>query len=212
MEQTLNLSKRLKHEMTSLTTNPRVQSYFQFESIEPGTDPNTFYIYGYLLPRIEPYKSGSFKVLITITSTFPFQPPNMNFLTKIYHPAIYDDVSKSEFHGGRCKTTWNPTTRIIDWLEQNVNIIDRPEDIQAYCLKNEQAKKLYDENKVEYNKKVLVMIEKYSNLRSKQSFISLKYAAKQFIRRQLDFDSAKINQLPLSTNLKHYLDPPLKAN
>jgi hypothetical protein len=59
---------------------------------------------------------------------------------------------------------------------------------------------LYDQNKDEYKKKVLVIIEKYSYPRPNQSIISLKFVAKQMIRKQLDFQPGKVNQLPLSSS------------
>ncbi len=138
---------------------------------------------------------------ITLPERSAFRPPRLTFLTNIYHPAVPADLSKPCFHA-----EWGTATRITQWIEQNVNVIDRPEAIETYCMKNREAKQLYDQNKYEYEKKVMALIEIYSYPRANQSIISLKFASKQIIRRQLDFQSKKINQLSLPKKLKEYLN------
>jgi ubiquitin-protein ligase len=56
--------KRVITELKILTMDPDVQSYFYYESSSADKESKCFIIYGYLLPRTEPYKSGAYKVRI----------------------------------------------------------------------------------------------------------------------------------------------------
>ncbi|CAF1208744.1 unnamed protein product [Rotaria sordida] len=104
----------------------------------------------------------------------------MELLTYIYHPAVRNNISEP-------------------------HVIDQPEAIGTYCMFNPEAKMLYDENRAEYEEIALTMVKKYSCSRSDLSIISLKFTVKKIILKHLDFDSAKINQLPLFDHLKEYL-------
>jgi hypothetical protein len=94
---------------------------------------------------------------------------------------------------------------MIKWL---VKIIDQPGAAEIYCAMDLKAKILYDQNRAEYEKKALAMVKEYSCPCLNRSLILLKFAANQMILTQLDFDSAKTNQLPLSSSLKQYLNSP----
>ncbi|KAI1721123.1 ubiquitin-conjugating enzyme domain-containing protein [Ditylenchus destructor] len=41
-----------------------------------------------LFPDREPYNKGAFKVTVNFPAEYPFKPPRVTFLTKIYHPNI----------------------------------------------------------------------------------------------------------------------------
>lgn len=201
--------KRVMTELKILTMHPDVQSYFYYESSGQDKEWNRFCIYGYLLPRTEPYKNGAYKVRIILPAEFPFRPPILDLLTYIYHPAIENNISQPRF----CKCphkAWTLGTYIGQWLEHYVNIIDQPDPPhRIYCVRNPEAEQLYYQNKEEYERKALAMVQKYSYIRPHRSIISLKFVAKQIICKQLVFQSAKIGQLPLSTSLKQYLNSSL---
>jgi hypothetical protein len=69
-----------------------------------------------------------------------------------------------------------------------------------------QAKKLYHENKTQYNERALQMVKEYAHPRPIWQVISLKQTTKQIIYKKLDYQSLKINQLPLPKSLKQYLN------
>ena len=206
----VNPSKRLLMELKMLTTNLEVQSYFHYEGIENDKKLKRFVIYGYLLPRTEPYKYGSYKVRIELPVEFPFKNPKIYLLTYIYHPAIKESTDEQRFCTCRYGQ-WNPFSHISQVIKHCINIIDRPENDNSYCVQHIEARQLYHENKIEYNQRAFDMVKKYSYPRPDQSIISLKFAVKQVIRKQLHFDSTRINQLDLSNRLKQYLNSSLNG-
>lgn len=40
-------------------------------------------------PRDTPYEEGVFELFISIPQTYPLRPPNVKFVTKIFHPNIH---------------------------------------------------------------------------------------------------------------------------
>ena len=157
---------RVVTELKILTINPDVQSYFHYESSGIDTILQRFCIYGYLLPRTEPYKYGSFKVRIILPAEFPLKSPILELLTYIYHPAINDDISEPKICNKCPHINWTVGTRISQWLEQYVNIIDRPDlPYKVYCIRNTAAEKLYTQNKIEYQEKALIMVHQHSHPR-----------------------------------------------
>lgn len=39
-------------------------------------------------PRGSPYEKGSFELIINIPDKYPFEPPQVKFVTPVYHPNI----------------------------------------------------------------------------------------------------------------------------
>jgi ubiquitin-conjugating enzyme E2 D/E len=202
--------KRVLTELKILINHPDVRSYFYYESSGRDEESKRFCIYGYLLPRTELYKNGAYKVRITLPTEFPFRSPVLELLTYIYHPAVDNDISQPRFCNKCARVTWTLGTRISRWLEQYVNIIERPDVRHGMCcVGNTEAEELYHQNRDEYDKKALAMVNKYSHVRPYRSILSLKFVTKQTICKHLDFQSAKIDQLPLCTSLKQYLNSSL---
>jgi|TARA_B110000971_G_scaffold221752_1_gene270369 ubiquitin-conjugating enzyme E2 D/E len=77
-------------------------------------------IYG---PSDTPYEGGIFKLNIIYPQTYPFKPPKINFVTKVYHPNI--DTS-----GNICldilKDKWSPALTISKILLSICSLMDEP--------------------------------------------------------------------------------------
>lgn len=63
-------------------------------------------------PSESPYANGTFNVKLELSAEYPFKPPKVKFLTKIYHPNIDNE-------GNICITllksdTWKPSINILD--------------------------------------------------------------------------------------------------
>jgi ubiquitin-protein ligase len=55
----------------------------------PVTEGNLRHLHGTILgPSGTPYEGGAFDIDIQIPRQYPFEPPKMKFLTKIWHPNI----------------------------------------------------------------------------------------------------------------------------
>ena len=77
-------------------------------------------IYG---PSDTPYEGGLFKLNIIYPQTYPFKPPKINFVTKVYHPNI--DTS-----GNICldilKDKWSPALTISKILLSICSLLNEP--------------------------------------------------------------------------------------
>ena len=74
---------RLKKEYDELRKNPP-------ENCSAGPVNDNFYEWtGQIIgPANTPYSGGIFKLQINYPSNYPFKPPKINFITKVYHPNI----------------------------------------------------------------------------------------------------------------------------
>ncbi|CAG5107409.1 Oidioi.mRNA.OKI2018_I69.chr1.g3306.t1.cds [Oikopleura dioica] len=87
-------------------------------------------------PPGTPYEGGYFKAHIRFPGNYPFSPPTFRFLTKIWHPNIYengevcisilhppvDDVQGGELPGER----WNPTQSVRTILLSIISVLNDP--------------------------------------------------------------------------------------
>jgi ubiquitin-protein ligase len=81
-------------------------------------------------PPDTPYEDGIFWIDIQIPEEYPFYPPKMRFITKVYHPNI-------DSRGAICvdfleKGKWYPTYRIQDVLLAITSLLAHPttEDVE----------------------------------------------------------------------------------
>ncbi|KAF9578220.1 hypothetical protein BGW38_006097 [Lunasporangiospora selenospora] len=71
-----------------------------------------------------PYKGGLFKIDVVFNTDYPFKPPKVKFLTKIYHPNIDEE-------GAICiallkSDQWKPATRLNQVLRSLVTLLEAP--------------------------------------------------------------------------------------
>ncbi|KAI8063628.1 ubiquitin-conjugating enzyme/RWD-like protein [Gongronella butleri] len=85
-------------------------------------------------PIDSPYEGGSFLVDIRLESEFPFKPPTMRFLTKVYHPNVSSQT------GAICldilKDNWSPALSLRTALISLQSLLsspvpDDPQDAQV---------------------------------------------------------------------------------
>jgi len=80
---------------------------------------------GLLVPDKEPYNKAAFKIQIEFPAEYPFKPPKLTFLTKIYHPNIDEK-------GQVClpiiaPENWKPATKTEQVVESLIALINDPE-------------------------------------------------------------------------------------
>jgi len=128
------MSKRLQKELKEFIDEPK-----DWCKAELATEDNLFLWRAEIVgPDKSAYEKGVFKLEIDIPTDYPFKPPKVKFLTKIYHPNVKGD-------GSFCTeilTTegWSPQLKITQilmtiqnlLLEPNVDNPLEPEIAQQY--------------------------------------------------------------------------------
>ena len=84
-------NKRLLNDLKELNQN-EIPEIIQSVTINEDKMTGPHYII-MNAPSDTPYKDGRFKLEINILDSYPFTPPKVNFLTRIYHPNIAADGS-----------------------------------------------------------------------------------------------------------------------
>jgi len=108
-------------------------------------------------PEDTPYHNGVFYLEIWFPSDFPFKPPKVNFITKIYHPNI-------DSSGNICldilKNAWSPALSISKVLLSICSLLAEPNPDDP--LVNEIAN-IYRNNIELYNKNAREYTITYAN-------------------------------------------------
>ncbi|ORX86403.1 ubiquitin-conjugating enzyme [Anaeromyces robustus] len=117
-------TNRIRKEYLQLQKNP-----VHLVSIAPRED-NLYLWEGTLSgPANSPFEGGLFKIEITFPQEYPFKPPILKVVTKIYHPNVDDDGSICI--GILKSDTWKPTIKITQVLEALINLIIEPNPADA---------------------------------------------------------------------------------
>ncbi|XP_018018818.1 ubiquitin-conjugating enzyme E2 K [Hyalella azteca] len=133
-------AQRIQREFNEVIKSDEAQKF----SIKLEMDGSDFrHINGEIAgPPDTPYESGNFKLEIKIPDTYPFNPPKVKFLTKIWHPNV------SSVTGAICldilKDQWAAamTLRVVLLSLQALLAAAEPDDPQDAVVANQ-----YKENR-----------------------------------------------------------------
>jgi ubiquitin-protein ligase len=110
---------RLTKELAELSSNPPDNS-----TVSIVGDNLAHWALNVVGPVGTPYEGGSFQLSIVVPDTYPFKPPEIKFVTRIYHPNV-----KTE-DGSICadvyQTNWAPTLNIRFVIEAILSILMQP--------------------------------------------------------------------------------------
>ena len=110
--------KRIQKELFEIIDNP------PYNCSAGVNDENLYkWIASIIGPENSPYKGGIFKLEINFPEDYPFRPPKIRFITKIYHCNINTS-------GGICldilKDQWSPALTISKILLSICSLMDDP--------------------------------------------------------------------------------------
>lgn len=113
-------SRRLAKELSDIKSS----GLKTFRDIEVD-DSNILFWRGVILPESAPYNKGAFKIEINFPAEYPFKPPKITFVTKIYHPNIDEK-------GQVClpiisTDNWKPATRTDQVIQSLIALVNDPE-------------------------------------------------------------------------------------
>uniref|UniRef100_A0A6U3U0C1 Uncharacterized protein n=1 Tax=Skeletonema marinoi TaxID=267567 RepID=A0A6U3U0C1_9STRA len=115
-------------------------------------------------PSGTPYENGVFDVDILIDGEYPFVPPKMKFITKIWHPNV------SSATGAICldilKDQWTPALTIKTAMMSLQALLCSPEPNDP---QDAQVAKMYLENKPEFDRTAKFWVEQYASPKSDTS-------------------------------------------
>lgn len=133
-------SKRINKEFEEFNRDPPTNC-----SAGPVNDDMFHWKAVLLGPTESPFEGGCFHLNIHFPSDYPFKPPKVNFITKIYHPNINSN-------GSICldilKNQWSPALTISKVLLSISSLLDDPNpddplvpEIANLCKSNLEAYK-----------------------------------------------------------------------
>lgn len=104
-------------------------------------------------PEGTPFEGGTFSLVLSFDENYPQHPPEITFLSEIFHPNIYAN-------GDLCldilKSRWSPSFDVLSVLLSIQSLLHDP---NTRSPANPEAAKLYEGNIENYNKRVRVCVE-----------------------------------------------------
>lgn len=117
-------------------------------------------------PEGTPYENGTFEVDIVIPDQYPFEPPRMKFITKIWHPNISSQT------GAICldilKDQWSPALTIKTALLSLQALLCSPEPDDP---QDAQVAQMYLDDIAEFDKTAKFWTKSYATKTSKDDAV-----------------------------------------
>jgi len=104
-------------------------------------------------PDDTPWEGGTFKLTLQFTEDYPNKPPTVKFVTKMFHPNIY---ANGQICLDILQNQWSPIYDIAAILTSIQSLLTDP---NPNSPANVEAAKLYQENRREYDRKVMEFVE-----------------------------------------------------
>ncbi|OVA12790.1 Ubiquitin-conjugating enzyme [Macleaya cordata] len=148
------VKKRLHRELTQIISDPPTHC-----SGGLVHDDDIFHWIGVIFgPSCSPFEDGVFFVSISFPPTYPHNPPDIKFITKVYHPNI-DDLGNIDLD--ILKDEWSPALSISNTLLSICSFLADPHVDNDDTTCNPTAIE-YRNDRKEYNKIAGEWTQKYA--------------------------------------------------
>ncbi|CAF1020185.1 unnamed protein product [Rotaria sordida] len=138
------LVRRLTQHYVEIEKNPPPLCYAKPEDPSKDMIHWTGWIEG---PKDTPYTNGRFNLSLKFPSDFPFKPPEIKFLTQIYHPNI---SIKGEICLDILHSQWSPALTVRSLLISLCSLLSDPNPEHEI---NKDALELYRTDKKKYEER-----------------------------------------------------------
>ncbi|CAF1209753.1 unnamed protein product [Rotaria sordida] len=162
------LSKKLWRELTDVKllseNNKLKQGKFIYESSSFDYSPEDLpkgYAQNVIVGRLELtsniYKTHDPRIEIHLPPEYPVKPPEVVMATPVYHPNVNE---KNRLCDNRLTLTetWKNQTTLLEVLEIIIDVLDNPKP-EGGAVNTDIARE-YMQNKAEYERKAMAMIQK----------------------------------------------------
>ncbi|CEJ92748.1 hypothetical protein VHEMI08380 [[Torrubiella] hemipterigena] len=105
------------------------------------------------------YNPGQFGILLTLPTDYPFKPPVVKFVTRIYHPNVTDECPGSICLSLLKSENWKPSTKIINVLEALDNLLLEPQPDDPL---DDRIAEQYKNDRPAWEKQAKAYVQKYA--------------------------------------------------
>ena len=104
-------------------------------------------------PDDTPWEGATFKLELHFSEEYPNKPPSVKFTSKLFHPNVY---ANGQICLDILQNQWSPIYDIAAILTSIQSLLTDP---NPNSPANVEAAKLYQENRREYDRKVMEVVE-----------------------------------------------------
>lgn len=151
----MNALKRIQHEISVIKNS---QHNDIPENVSIGPTDNLFVWNATIIgAKDTPYAGGIFKLSIKLPNDYPFHPPVVQFVTKIFHPNIND---MGQICLDTLKSQWTPALNLTQVMLSILALMENPNPDDPF---NTTAANLYKSDMRKYTEIVQQYVIRYAS-------------------------------------------------